>query len=52
MTESQQIEEILYEAHSYGMGVEVMEWAKKEMEENPKMSKVEAYELAFNEWVK
>ena len=52
MTESEQIEEILMEAHAYGLGGEVMDWAKKELEENPKMRRVEAYELAFNEWVK
>ena len=52
MTESEQIEEILMEAHAYGLGKEVMDWAKKEMEENPKMRKVDAYELAYREWVK
>jgi hypothetical protein len=52
MTEEQQIEEILLESHSYGLAQEVMEWAKKEMEENPRMRKVDAYELAFKEWVK
>ena len=52
MTESDHIEEILHEASAYGLRTEVMEWAKKEMEENPKLSKVEAYQIAFNEWVK
>ena len=31
---------------------EVMEWAKKELEQNPKMRKVDAYTLAFHEWCK
>jgi hypothetical protein len=31
---------------------EVMDWAKKELEENPKMRKVDAYHIAFNEWCK
>lgn len=52
MTESEQIEEILHEASAYGLRTEVMEWAKKELEQNPKIRKVDAYELAFNEWVK
>jgi len=52
MTDSEHIEELLYEAHAYGMRAEVMDWAKKEMEENPKLSRVDAYELAFREWVK
>jgi hypothetical protein len=52
MTESEQIEEILYEASSFGLRTEVMEWAQKELKENPKMRKVDAYEIAFNEWVK
>jgi hypothetical protein len=29
-----------------------MDWARKELEENPKMRKVDAYTIAFNEWVK
>jgi len=29
-----------------------MDWAKKELEANPKMRKVDAYELAFREWIK
>ena len=52
MTESEQIEEILYEAPAFGLRNEVMEWARKEMKENPKMRRVDAYEIAFNEWVK
>lgn len=52
MTESEHIEEILHEASAYGLRTEVMEWAKKEMEQNPKIRKIDAYELAFNEWVK
>jgi len=52
MTESQEIEEILIESYAYGMRDEVMDWAKKELEENPKMRKVDAYHIAFNEWCK
>ena len=52
MTESEQIEEILHEASAFGLRTEVMDWAQKEMKENPKLRKVDAYEIAFNEWVK
>lgn len=52
MTESEHIEELLIEADAYGLRLEVMDWAKKELEENPKMRKVDAYELAYREWVK
>ena len=52
MTESEEIEEILHEAHAHGMRSEVMEWANKELKENPKLRKVDAYHLAFHEWCK
>lgn len=52
MTHEEEIEEILIEADAYGLRLEVMEWAKKELEENPKLRKVDAYHLAYNEWVK
>jgi len=52
MTEEQQIEEILIESHSYGLAQEVMEWARKEMDANPKMRRVDAYHLAYREWIK
>jgi hypothetical protein len=52
MTNEEQIEEILIEASAYGLRFEVMDWARKEMEQNPKMDKVVAYQIAFSEWVK
>lgn len=52
MTESEHIEELLIEADAYGLRLEVMDWAKKEMEDNPKLRRADAYELAFKEWVK
>ena len=52
MTESEHIEEILHEASAFGLRTEVMEWAQKEMKQNPKMRKVDAYEIAYKEWVK
>jgi len=50
MTTEEQIEEILMEASAYGLRLEVMEWAKRFMEEGH--DKIIAYELAFKEWVK
>ena len=52
MTESEHIEEILHEASAFGLRTEVLEWARKEMKQNPKMRKVDAYEIAYKEWVK
>lgn len=52
MTSEEEIEEILCEASAYGLRTEVMDSANKEMEENPNLSKVSAYQIAFNEWVK
>jgi len=42
MTNEEEIEEILYEASAYGLRTEVMDWARKEMEENPKHGMVGA----------
>lgn len=40
------------EASAYGLRIEVLDTAKQLMQENPTMSKVLAYELAYEEWVK
>jgi len=50
MTTEEQIEEILHEASSYGLRIEVMESAKGFIEEG--YDKVTAYELAYQEWIK
>lgn len=52
MTSEEQIEEILFEAAAYNLREEVMDTAKKMMEEDPKMDKVLAYEIAYHEWIK
>lgn len=46
------VEEILLEAHAFGLDHEVEELAKKILKKNPKMSKVDAYQEAYNEWIK
>lgn len=52
MTHEEEIEEILFEASAHGMMIEVMEWAKKELEENPQLSRVDAYHRGYLEWCK
>lgn len=46
------IEEILIEASAYGLRLEVVEFAKKNMEQDPTMDRVDAYIRAFNDWIK
>ena len=48
MTHSEQIEEILYEAHSYGMREEVLLLAKHLMTYS-KLKPILAYEAAFED---
>jgi hypothetical protein len=52
MSNEEQIEEILMEASAYGLRLEVIEFAKKNMEEDPKMDRLTAYIHAFNDWIK
>jgi len=50
MTESEQIEEILYEASAYGLRIEVINAARKFMDEGH--TRLLSYQMAFKEWVK
>jgi len=52
MSEEQQIEEILQEANAYNLRQEVKMWADMYMRVNPKLNKVTAHEMGYNEWVK
>lgn len=52
MTNEEIIEEILIDAHSYGLRVQVIETAKQILDKDPRKDKVVAYEEAFNEWIK
>lgn len=52
MTNEEIIDEILIDAHSYGLRVQVIETAKQILDEDPRKDKVVAYEEAFNEWIK
>ena len=50
MTTEEQIEEILYEAHAYGVRQEVLNMARKLINEGDK--KIDAYHLAYNQCIK
>ena len=53
MSEAQQIEEILQEAHAYGLKYEVMETATKILkDEGDDISELSAYVIAYHEWIK
>lgn len=52
LEEHMQIEEILVEANAHGLRHEVCEWADKFIEEDPNISLLDAYVLAFQEWIK
>ena len=52
MSEAQQIEEILQEANAHNLRQEVKMWAEMYMKVNPKLNKVTAHEMGYNEWVK
>jgi len=52
MSTSDQIEEILYEASAYGLRDEVINSAKELITFNPGMDIVQAYEIAYQDWIK
>lgn len=52
MTNEEIVQEILLDAHALGLIDEIRETAKKIMDENPKIERVDAYQMAFQEWVK
>ncbi len=52
LEDEEEIELILEEANAYGLRWEVDSFAKKFMNEDPMLSKLEAYVQAYNEWVK
>ena len=48
MTSSDIVEEVLYDSHSLGIKDEVMEYAKKILSTDSKISRDDAYIKAFN----
>lgn len=52
MNNEEIIEEILMEAHGYGVRKEVIKLAKEMMENDSTLPKIEAYEIALEECIK
>lgn len=52
MTNEEIIQEILFEAGTHGLLNEVLETAKKLMDQEPSLDRALAYEIALKEWVK
>lgn len=52
MTESEQIEEILIEAHAYGVREQVIDSVTEIRKTNPKANRIDSYVKAFDIWVK
>tara|TARA_R110001632_G_scaffold158489_1_gene276548 strand:- start:165 stop:440 length:276 start_codon:yes stop_codon:yes gene_type:complete len=50
--EKETVELILEEANQYGLRYEVDEFAKKFLKEDPTLSDLDAYVMAYNEWIK
>ena len=52
LEDEEDIELILEEANAFGLRWEVDSFAKKFMDEDPTLPKLEAYVMAYNEWIK
>ena len=52
LNDEEDIELLLEEANAYGVRLEVEQWAMQELKEDPDLSRLEAYVLAYNEWIK
>jgi len=52
LSEAEQIEEILQEANAYGLRKEVIQWAKQFIKRDPKLDRVAAFQMGYDEWVK
>ena len=52
LEDEEQIELLLEEANAFGLRWEVDSSAKQIIDENPMLPKLEAYVMAYNEWIK
>ena len=52
LEDEEQIDVLLEEANAYGLRIEVEQWAMQELKEDPDLSRLEAYVIAYNEWIK
>ena len=52
INDEEDIELLLEEANNYGLRIEVEQWAIQLLKEDPDLSRLEAYVLSYNEWIK
>ena len=52
LEDEEDIELILEEANAFGLRIEVEQWAIQLLKEDHDLSRLEAYVLAYNEWIK
>jgi hypothetical protein len=52
LTDEQHIEEILEEASAYGLRYEVEVFAERLLDEDPTLSRLDAYVMAYHDWIK
>ena len=52
LEDEEHIEIILEEANGYGLRIEVEQWAIQLLKEDSDLSRLEAYVMAYNEWIK
>ena len=52
LEDEEEIELILEEANAYGLRLEVEQWAVQLLKEDYDLPRLEAYVLAYNEWIK
>ena len=52
LTDEQHIEEILEEASAYGLRYEVEVFAEGLLDEDPTLSRLDAYVMAYHDWIK
>ena len=52
LEDEEHIELLLEEANAYGLRIEVEQWAIQLLKEDPDLSRLEAYVMAYNEWIK
>ena len=52
LNDEEDIELLLEEANNYVLRIEVEQWAIQLLKEDPDLSRLEAYVLSYNEWIK
>jgi len=52
LEDEEDIELILEEANAFGLRIEVEQWAIQLLKEDPTLLRLEAYVMAYNEWIK